>query len=242
MAFTVTTGAVSASVTASPISVPTPTGANPPASQLLVAVIEAGPASSCSATGWTQSVLRSQNAATGTTVLIVMTKIADGTEGAAVSFTMVGTINHASGRMMGIDGHGVASIATDLVVGTVSGGATTLTPTGVASITVTAGSLVAMIFSTALDASSTTQFSGYTNTDPGSGGLTERMDNVTLSGNGGGFGVATGVCAGTTTGTAGCTQAVSEAWNGVQIGIPPAAVAATSFIWAPPSPPTVYIR
>lgn len=233
MAFTVTTGAASGGSTTSPRTVPTPLGSNPPAGQLLVAVLEVGAASAVSSSGWTQLFLHSQAAATGNTILVVMAKLAAGSEGASQSFAATGTVNHMSGRMTGISGHGVSNVATDLVVGAFASGAASGSDpqvvTGIPSINVTAGSLIAIIGGTGLDATSTTNFSAYNNTDPGSGAAwTEQMDDVVISGNGGGFCCATGVCAGTSTGTAGFTMATNYAWNGMQLGIPPAGVAGVS--------------
>jgi hypothetical protein len=207
-------GATSTPVTATPLVVPTPTIVS---GDVLVSVIEAGAASAISATGWTQAFLRSQAAATGTTVLVVMTRIADGTEGASVSFTITGTINHASGQMVSVQNHGCAVVA-DLVIGTGNGGAAATTGTAL-GITVTAASLVLIVAGTALDANSSTVYSAWTNANLAS--ITERLDFATLSGNGGGYGMADGSCAGTTTGDSTWTQ-TSEAWNGVHVGIKPA--------------------
>lgn len=208
-------GTASAGGTTSPHSVSTPTITS---GDVLIAVLEIGAASAVSATGWTQAFLRSQVAVSGNTVLVVMTRIADGTEGASVSFTITGTINHVHGQMISISGHGCASTS-DLVIGSGNGGAAATSGTAL-GITVTADSLVAIIASTALDASSTAVYSAWTNANLAS--ITERMDDCVLTGNGGGFGVATGTCAGTTTGDSTWTQ-TSEAWNGVHVGIKPAA-------------------
>lgn len=231
--------AAASSVTATPLVVTLPTRVS---GDVLVTVLEIGATSGVTLAGWTQAFLRSQAAATGNTNLCVMTRITDNAEGATASFAIAGTINHACGQCLSIQSHGATTTA-DLTIGVGTGGAASGSSpqvvTGIPSITVTAGSLVCIIGSTALDAASTTQFSAYTNTDPNS--FTERMDNVVIAGNGGGYCFADGTIVGTSTGTAGFTEATNEAWNGVQIGIPPVAAAA-SLLWAPPPPPTVYIR
>lgn len=179
------------------------------------------------ATGWTEITWRDQVAATGRTDLVVMGRISDGSEGATVAFTIAGTVNHVHGQMLAITTgtHGVSNIATDLVVGTITGGAAggsnpqTDTLPG---ITVAADSLVLLVHGTALDANSTTQYGSWTNSNLTS--ITERMDTVVLTGNGGGFGSATGISAsGGAIGSSTVQQATNEAWNGNAIGIPPAA-------------------
>jgi hypothetical protein len=219
-------GTASAGGTASPHSVNTPAGVV--SGDLLVCVLEYATGAGTNhvtATGWTELNWRDQVAATGRTDLVAMGRISDGTEGASVAFTVAGTINHVHGQMIAIQNHGLSVIG-DVVTTTADGGAAggsspqTNTVTG---ITVTADSLIMIIGGTARDVSSTTEFSAWTNANLAS--ITEQMDTLVLTGNGGGFGMATGTCAGTTTGNSTYQQAILEAWNAFHLGIKPAAAA-----------------
>lgn len=213
-------GAAATPVTATPLIIPTP--ASVVAGDLLVAVIEAGATSGISLAGWVQVFLNSRIAAVGNTVLVILVKPqADGTEGASQSFAVAGTINHAIGRMMSISGHGMTAANSGTIGTANSGAASGVNPQNISvnSVNVVPNSLVIMAASTALDATSTTQFGNYVNANLT--GITERMDDVTISGNGGGIGVATGLCAGSTTGASTLDEAVNEAYNTVHLAVPP---------------------
>lgn len=219
-------GAASTPGIASPHSVPTPTIV---AGDVLVAVLEYGTGATsnhATAAGWTELAWHSTVAVTGRTDLAVMGRIADGTEGASVDFAITGTVNHASGRMVSIRDHG-CSVIGDVAVGDIAfgaaGGADPQTNT-LPGVTVIADSLILMVAGSARDVVSTTEFSNWTNANLTS--ITERMDNMTTTGNGGGYGMATGICAGTTTGDSTYEQAIREAWNGVHLGIPSSSTSA----------------
>lgn len=208
---------------ASPHSVPTPTIVS---GDVLLTVFEYATGAGTNhitLAGWTELAFRDQVAVTGRCDLTVMGRIADGTEGASQSFAVAGTVNHVAGTMVSIQDHG-CSVIGDVVVGTpvggAAGGASPQTNT-VTGITVTADSLIFIVGVTARDVASTTEFSNWTNANLSA--ITEQMDNVGITGNGGGYGAATGICAGTTTGDSTYDQAILEAWNGVMLGIKPAA-------------------
>ncbi len=220
MAFGVTAGTATAGATTSPLSVSTP--ASVASGDLLLVVFESANAyTSITATGWTLLSAKQQTTPAQTN-LTVMARIADGTEGASQSFTYTGTLNHWSGRMFRVTGHGVVTIGTDIVVGTANGGTTAAAGSAtMAGITVTAGSAIFLFAASGSDANSTTAFSAWANTDPGSGAaFTEIADNLVNTGNGGGFGAAWGVATGTSTGTGSFTGPAVE-WAGVQIGVKP---------------------
>ena len=197
------------------------------AGDLLLVVAESQHPGS-SATDWVKLVNRSQAAATGTTRLEVHAKIAVGDEGSAVTFTFPATVNHAAAQMIAIQNHGVSNVSTDIVVGTATGGAqggASPQTNTIPGITVNADSLVLLIGSSGLDVESTTEFSNWTNANLT--GITEHCDFMTSSGNGGGFGVASGVDSdGGATGDSTYDQATLYAWNAVHLGVPPAATAA----------------
>lgn len=223
MAFTVTTGANTGGTAAATVAVAVP-GGSAAAGDLLLVLFESQTGSTGpNSTGWTMTTLGAITGLTGTSRISVGLRIADGSEGASQTFNLPATNNHASGQMAKVTGHGCSSVG-DVVVGTIaSGAAGSGAITGVPSITVTAGSLIILCATSAFDTDSTTHFSGYANTDPGSGAAwTEIFDTLVSTGNGGGIGAAYGVCAGTTTGTASVTQAnTTDGWAALQIGIKP---------------------
>jgi hypothetical protein len=223
-------GTVSDSLATTPKAVATP-GGTVVNGEILLAIFEyqtgAG-TNHVTATGWTEIAWLSRAAAAGRTDLAVMGKISDGTEGASVSFALAGTINHWMGRMIAIAGHG-CTLITDVVGGsTITGGAgagaspqtNTLT-----AITTDAVSMVVICGGSGRDIASTTEFSAYTNA--GFASITEQMDNMVITGTGGGFCMATGTfAAGGDTGTTTYQQLILYDWNGVQLGIKPAGAAA----------------
>ena len=232
MAFAVTAGTSSSGSTTSPLSVSTP--ASVASGDLLLTVFESANAyTSITATGWTL-VSAFQQTTPAQTNLTVMGRVSDGSEGASQSFTYTGTLNHWSGRMFRITGHGVSSIGSDITVGTAVGG--TATPvSGITSITPPDNSLLMLFATSGRDAISTTEWSTWATANLSSGNWTEVADNYVNTGNGGGFGVAH---SGNnyTTGAAGAgsaTLATSLEWAAVLIGVkPPSAAVAPTFAMA----------
>lgn len=223
--------AATAGATASPYSLTMPTCS---AGDLLIAVFEYATGATgnhLSATGWTELAWGSATAPTGRHDLAVWGKIADGTEsGGTVAFTVAGTTNHISGRSMSIQSHGARTTTpgSDILVGTGAGGnmsgapPDTITIPGTTLTGCVPNSLVVMVGGQSMDVSSTVLWASWANANLSS--ITERMDNSVISGNGGGYGAATGVfAAGGTLGdsTVACSAAATERWSVVQIVIPP---------------------
>ncbi len=210
-----------------------PVTLNAPASvavgDLLVAVVEAGVATlgsfgmDGSGAGWTNLFQFGFNAAVGNTCLGVCAKVAAGSD--VYDFTINGgMINHCTGRVARITGHGVATPSTDIVKSATNGSGTAgTTGTALGITTLSVDNLILMIGGTARDANSTADFSAWTNANLSS--ITEQMDNVTLSGNGGGFGMASAVSATAQAIGSSTWTLVSAEWTGVQIAIPPPAAA-----------------
>lgn len=116
--------------------------------------------------------------------------------------TVTGTANHTSARIIGIRGCITSGNPWDVTNGGTDATAdTSVVVTG--NTTTVADCLVVIFVGTGTDVASTTEISGFANSDLGS--VTERMDNWTSDGNGGGFGCATGTKA--TTGSYGNTTA-----------------------------------
>lgn len=217
-------GAASAGFTAA-TAVALPGGAGAPASGDLIIILE----ESSNAT--------LPGAPTGYTTLLQFDSVADGGTGSAsTARTLISVFaklagasesdptvnpgnNHASARIIVIENHGVSDVSTDIVVGTA--GAVNGTSISIPGITVTADSLILACAATANDAISTAQFDSWTNSNLAS--ITEQMDNCINTGNGGGYGMATGTCAGTSTGATTVTGAAAVDYAYVQLGIPPAA-------------------
>lgn len=132
-----------------------------------------------------------------------------------------GVGNHISGRMLGIQTgtHGVSNPATDIVVGSPTDHGTSTSSLSTASITVTADSMVLWVIVLSDDANDTTNASGYTNSNLAS--ITERWDNTTAQGAGGGAAVATATCAGTTTGAGTWNHDTAAASFSLYLGVPP---------------------
>lgn len=158
------------------------------------------------------------------TTLTIFGKIDGGSESAP---TVTGFDDHGTGRIVAVQGHGLAAI-TDTVVGTnTQTTGTSLTSSG---ITVVAGSLVLLCVGTTRDSAVTNQFDSWTDANLTS--ITEQADNVVATGAGGGIGIASGDCAGTASGTFTVTQATSSASNAVQLGIPPPSTSVTAPVGA----------
>lgn len=212
-------GAVSTPGSATPHAVPAP--ASVTVGDLLITVFEGQTGSAgVTATGWTQIFNDIQPGATPNTRLCVLARLADGSEGASVNFDVPAPLNHVSGQMVSIQDHSVSNVATDIVVGTRQNAATTGADETVTipGITVTAGAMVVMVGSTAIDLSSTTEWASWTNSNLTS--ITEQMDFATTTGNGGGFGMATGISAGTAPGDSTVVLHTISDYQVVHFGIP----------------------
>lgn len=172
-------------------------------------------------TNWTKILEDTHDDGLSTvTTLTIFGKIAGGSE-SDVSVTGVG--DHCSGRLFAISGHGLAAI-TDTVTSAVSkSNGTTFSITGA---TVSAGSLILVCVATGRDAIGSTLFSNWA--DASLTDITEIADDTVSTGSGGGIGVASGLCAGTTSGTVTGDLASSVRYCGAQLGIAPAAAAATT--------------
>jgi len=103
--------------------------------------------------------------------------------------TVTDTGNHTSGQIFGFRGCITSGNPWDVLsTGTSTTSSTTSTVPG--ATTTVADCLVFIVYGSGIDVLSETEFSGQTNGDLAN--LTERADNMSSNGNGGGFGVTTG--------------------------------------------------
>src|SRR6266511_2407088 len=203
------------------VAVPTGGGA-PAANDILLVVTESCNTASTAGTpvidptqGWTTIVISTQgDGSAGVTTLAVWAKRAVGGD---TGVWVTGTPNHVSGEMFVYSG---AMITGTPWVGGAANGANSGNGTMTGLNTIKDNSLVVMACTSTRDANSTAQFSSWANANLTS--INERDDNTSLTGAGGGFGVAEGYLA--TAGASGnstVTIATSEQWRSVHVALAP---------------------
>ncbi len=164
------------------------------------------------------------------TTLTIFSRLAPA--GGTGNVTVNGVLNHITGSMMTITGHGITTAdATQIVVGTGAGHGTEITGLSTTGITVTANSLIVWVIGLSDNATDTTNASGYTNANLAD--ITERCDNTQSTGVGGGIALATATCAGTTTGNGTWAHDTAVKSQSVYLGIkPPLAPRRAQVSWA----------
>jgi len=168
-----------------------PTGGNAPqANDILLIVVESSDSTTAAGTpntpaGWTKLFEETQgDGASGVTTFTIFGKRAGASE---INVTIDGVGNHCSATMFVYSGCIMAGDA--WVIG--SGGGWTANPIVILDMnTPVDDCLVVVCVGTSYDANSSTRFSAWTNANLSN--LTEREDNTTNTGAGGGFGVADG--------------------------------------------------
>ncbi len=135
--------------------------------------------------------------------------------------------DHQLGRIIAVRGVMASGNPWDVTAGGVEAGNTDTSGSIPGTNTTVANTLVVAAIATALpDSTTTTVFSGWTNA--GLAGVTERTDNSTTSGNGGGLGIATGTRAATGAyGATTVTTSASTAKAMMSIALRPATAALT---------------
>lgn len=214
-------GAFGKGLTSATAAVPTGGGA-PQSGDLLLIVLESADAFNVGGTpntpsGWTKLFEETQDEGNnGATTLTIFGKIAGASES---DVTIDGVLNHVSCQMICYSG--TRNVVTDVQVGT-GNGASTGNGTALGVTTPENNCLVLAVFATGNDNDSTTNFSSFTNSNLSS--ITERLDQGSKSGSGGGIGLAEGLKASAgATGDTTVTIAVSDKWRGVHLVLRPAA-------------------
>jgi hypothetical protein len=214
-------GTFGSGTTSATAAVPTGGGA-PVSGDLLLIILESSDAFNVGGTpntpsGWTKLFEETQaEGANGVTTLTIFGKIAGASES---NVTVDGAANHHCCQMICYSG--TRNLVSDVQVGT-GNGADTGNGTATGVTTPEDNCLVLAVFSTTNDAASTTNFSGYTNSNLSS--ITERIDQGATNGSGGGVGLAEGLKASAgATGNTTVTIAVSDKWRGVHLVLRPAA-------------------
>ena len=201
-----------------------PTGGDAPQeNDILLIVVESADSNTAAGTpntpsGWTKLFEESQgDGATGVTTLTVFGKRAGASES---DVTIDGVLNHCSATMLVYSGCLTSGDAWQVGAGN---GADTGNGTMTGLTTAVNDCLIVAICCTTNDAIGSNRFSGWTNANLSS--FTEREDNTTNTGNGGGFGVADGgLATAGATGDSTVTIIVSVQWRAVHIALkPPAA-------------------
>lgn len=200
-----------------------PTGGDAPqTNDILIITVESSDSTTAAGTPstpllWTKVFERTQgDGATGVTTLTIFGKRAGVAE---LDVTIDGVGNHCSASMFVFSGCVTSGDA--WVAGTGTGA-----DTGEGSIldvtTPESDCLVLMVVGASRDANSTTHFNSFTNSNLSS--ITEREDNLTSTGAGGGIGVAEGgkASAGATGDTTIDVANTASPWNSVHIVLKPA--------------------
>lgn len=203
------------------------------AGDLLLMFLETHGGEAITVSGWTQAPSSPQESlgAGEQTRLTIFYKIAAGGDATTTSDSG----DHQIGRILGITA-GTFDSANPFNVSAGDVGSASATQTIPGATTTVDDCLVVVAACSGKDANSTTYFSGWTNADLTS--LTERVDNMTAFGGGGGIGVATGIKASAgayaaTTVTMGSLNASGH----ISLAIAPAAAASLIFN---PASPTIY--
>jgi hypothetical protein len=198
-----------------------PTGGNAPqANDIILIVVESSDSTSAAGTpntpgGYSKIFEEAQGAgATGVTTLTIFAKRAGASEG---DVTIDGVGNHCSATAHVFQG--ALTSGTAWGVGSGNGGTTSgITITGLD--TPEDNCLVIPITTSTRDTITSSQFSNWTNANLSD--LTEREDNLTSQGAGGGHGLATGGKASAgSTGNTTVTSATAAAWRCVHVYLRP---------------------
>ena len=203
-----------------------PTADAPVAGDLLLIIMESTDSSTAAGTpstpaNWTKIFEQTFGpGATNVSTLTIFAKIAGAGE---ANVTVNGVLDHCSGSMLAIAGHGVANVATDIVVGTAANHGTGTSGLSTPSITVTADSMIVLAVGFTDDAADTTNISGVTNANLA--GITERRDQTVSTAAGGGVGIYTATCAGTTTGNTTWAHDTAAQSESLHLGIKPGVAA-----------------
>lgn len=180
--------------------------------------------------GWTEAPSSPQSSAGFLTRLTIFYKIAAGGDDTTTSDSG----DHQIGRIIGIQA-GTFNAANPFNASNGGKYVETTNPRIMGAVTTTvADCLILMCIAKSQDVSSTTGWSAWTNANLSS--ITERMDNNTTFGTGGGFGAATGEFASTgSTGTSEVTATNLDEHPWIVLAIEPAAaVVIPSLVMAPP--------